>query len=196
MTHHRMGRPLLALSTTLALLLNASPAAAKVVRDRCENDGNSLDLKRVEATLTRPDGVKTWTYVIETCEAFSPTDLRAAEDHFAMGLHFDTSGDDGRHERTIELYNCNASADQICAEMTAGHAQGGRFGGGPRKIGEPDATQSSPTTVTVSFPNRWLGKRARNRTGFTWRARSADEIEPGVITFDYAPDGRLPREHP
>ena len=192
----RIKRSLVALGTALTLLFAAGTADAKVARDACEGD-SGLDLRRVEATLNRPGGVKTWTYVIETCKPFSPTDLRGVDggEHYAMSLHFDTTGDDGRFERTMDIYNCNASTDQVCADMWAGHG-GDRYYGGPRKVGDADATQSSPTSVTVTFPNRWLGKKARNRTGFLWSSRTANETQPGQITFDYCPDGRSPREHP
>ena len=179
------------------LLALISPARAGSTTDECEGD-SALDLSALTGRLKATESGRMWRIVIETCEAFTPADLRGPDggEHLAMSLHFDTVRPQmGRFERTLDIYNCMVSADQVCATMTAGHSSD-RYYFGPRDVGEAEAAQISPTAVEVIFPNRWLGKKARDRSGFIWSARTADEVEPGVISFDYAPDGKGIAEHP
>ena len=178
----------------LGLVLMAVPATAKTSHDDCEGD-TGLDLQTITATMERVEGVKTWTFDIETCLPFTPEDLRSPGDDgaYSISLHIDTvDPEQGRFERTVEVYFCVTDPDQVCADMWAGHSSD-RYYGGPRELENPTASQTSATTVRVVFPNRLLGKQARDRSGFHWTCRTAWEPKPGVVSYDYAPQKQ---EHP
>src|SRR4051794_39376970 len=110
-------------SVTIAALLLITlivlPASGHTAKDRCEGD-SALDLSVVKARFKDSDEGRVWRFVIETCEAFAPSDLAAVDggNHYAMSLHFDTTRlKQVKFERTLEIWNCVTSIDQVCATM-------------------------------------------------------------------------------